>query len=68
MMYGWIIGAILIVVLIVALGRGNTFNKRTNGTGDSNTNNSAMEILKNRYAKGDIDKEEFEERKAEIGK
>lgn len=68
MMYGWIIGVILVVVLIVALGRGGIFQKSTNGTEDSNTNSSAMETLKNRYAKGEIDKAEFEERKAELEK
>ncbi|HNP16931.1 MAG TPA: SHOCT domain-containing protein [Fulvivirga sp.] len=68
MMYGWIIGVILVVVLIVALGRGGNFQKSTNGTEDSNTNSSAMETLKNRYAKGEIDKAEFEERKAELKK
>lgn len=63
MMYGWIIGVILVVILIVALGKGGLFQRNT-GT----TNNSAMETLKNRYAKGEIDKAEFEERKAELEK
>lgn len=68
MMYGWIFGVILVVVLFVALGRGGIFKKSANGPADSNTNSSAMETLKNRYAKGEIDKEEFEERKAELEK
>ncbi|MDZ7846511.1 MAG: SHOCT domain-containing protein [Owenweeksia sp.] len=63
MMYGWIIGLIVIIVLLVALGRGNIFQKRPNNT-DSNA--SSLEILKKRYANGEIDKQEFEERKAEL--
>ncbi|SMG23158.1 putative membrane protein [Marivirga sericea] len=65
MMYGWIIGVILIFVLIVALGRGGIFHK---GASPSTSKSSAMETLKNRYAKGEIDKAEFEERKAELKK
>ncbi|MEQ9439913.1 MAG: SHOCT domain-containing protein [Cyclobacteriaceae bacterium] len=65
MMYGWIIGVILVIVLIVVLGRGGIFQK---GTNQSNHESSALEILKNRYAKGEIDKAEFEERKAEMKK
>ncbi|MDX5428693.1 MAG: SHOCT domain-containing protein [Bacteroidota bacterium] len=64
-MFGWIIGVIVIIVLIVALGRGNVFQNKPDNT-DSNT--SALETLKKRYAKGEIDKEEFEERKAELEK
>tara|TARA_R110000868_G_scaffold125511_3_gene331481 strand:+ start:8451 stop:8657 length:207 start_codon:yes stop_codon:yes gene_type:complete len=68
-MYGWIIGTILVVVLIVALGKGGIFQRNTGTTDDGNTNNnSAMETLKNRYAKGEIDKAEFEERKTELEK
>ncbi|MBD3627744.1 SHOCT domain-containing protein [Cyclobacterium sp.] len=69
MMYGWVIGIILVVVLIVALGKGGIFQRNTGATDDGNTNNnSAMETLKNRYAKGEIDKAEFEERKTELEK
>lgn len=65
MMFGWIIGAIVIIVLIVALGRGNILQKYTDS---SSSTTSALEMLRKRYAKGEIDKEEFEERKAELEK
>ncbi len=68
MMYGWIIGAILIVVLIVALGRGGIFQKNSGTTGGKSSNDSAMDTLKKRYARGEIEKAEYEERKAELEK
>ncbi len=68
MMYGWIIGVILIIVLIVALGRGRIFQRNTGATTGIESNSSAMETLKNRYANGEIDKKEFEEKKAELEK
>lgn len=67
MMYGWIIGLILVVVLVMALGRASFFQKKTNTpTTEPNKSSSAIEILENRYAKGEIGKEEFEEKKAEL--
>ena len=68
MMYGWIIGLILIVVLIAALGRGRIFQRNAGTTAIKNNNDSALETLKERYAKGEIDKEEYEERKTELEK
>ena len=68
MMYGWIIGLILVVVLIVALSRGGILQKNTGTSAGNNVNVSAMETLKNRYAKGEIDEAEFEKRKAELEK
>lgn len=68
MMFGWIIGLILIVVLIAALGRGRIFPKNTGATAIKNKNDSALETLKERYAKGEIDKDEYEERKTELEK
>ncbi len=68
MMYGWIIGLILIVVLIAALGRGRIFQRNAGTTTIKNNNDSALETLKERYAKGEIDKDEYEERKTELEK
>ncbi len=55
MMIFWILLFIALVVLFLIAFR-NTGSKEE----------SAMEILKKRYARGEIDKEEFEERKNEI--
>lgn len=68
MMYGWIIGIILLIVLIVVLVRGNLFQKKAGSDAGGTKDSSPMETLKNRYAKGEIDKNEFEDRKAELEK
>ena len=68
MMFGWIIGLVLVVVLIVAIGRGGIFQRNAGITAANNKSSPAMETLKTRYAKGEIDKVEFEKRKAELEK
>lgn len=60
--WGWIIGLIIIVAIIWF------FIKSAN---QSNTpvqsgSKSALDILKERYARGEIDKDEFEERKKDL--
>ncbi|MDP3948847.1 MAG: SHOCT domain-containing protein [bacterium] len=52
----------LIIVGIVALVRGVSGN----GTSRHRGGNSAIEILKERYAKGEIDKKEFEAKKKDL--
>ncbi|NDP22535.1 MAG: SHOCT domain-containing protein [Paludibacter sp.] len=58
----WIIGIMLLIGIIwlVAL-RINRRNKFSREPGKS-----VLDILKERYARGEIDKQEFEERKKEI--
>lgn len=68
MMYGWIIGLLLIVILFLAVKRSGVFKRNPNSTIDNNKTATPLETLKNRYAKGEIDKEEFEKRKAELEK
>ena len=69
MMFVWIIGVVLVVVLIAALGKGNLFKTHNQKSRETNTGDgTAMEILKNRYAKGEIDNAVFEKRKAELEK
>ncbi len=65
-MFGWIIGLILVVVIFVILGKGGIFQKNTGTTESRNRNSSAMETLKDRYAKGEIDSEEFNKIKEDI--
>ena len=62
MMLLWILLIVGIVLLIVWLTRQSGVR---NGKGN-NSDETAMDILKKRYAKGEIDKEEFERMKREL--
>jgi putative membrane protein len=60
--WGWLISLIIIGVLIWLL------VKAFAGTGQSKTagDKKPLDILKERYAKGEITREEFEERKKDL--
>ncbi len=62
--FGAVLHLIFWLIIIAIIIR---FIKRRKGTGDwrmfRHGGNSAVEILKERYAKGEIDKAEFEEKK-----
>lgn len=68
MMYGWIIAVIVVVILFVAFNKGGIFKRKPNSTENNRTPKTPLETLKNRYAKGEIDEEEFEKRKKELEK
>jgi putative membrane protein len=62
--FGWLLWLLLIGVVVwavVALAGGAG---RDRGSGRSSK--SALEILEERYARGEIDREEFEEKKADL--
>ncbi len=66
--FGMIIMAafwIAVIVGVVLLIRWLVISTRTEGH-RTLTGNSALEILKARYAKGEIDKKEFEEKKKDL--
>lgn len=55
----WIIGIIVLTLIIWLVVRAASKNPDANLQG----NKSSLDMLKDRYAKGEIDKKEFEERK-----
>ena len=57
----WIFGLIFMVLIIWLVVRISATNFR-----NSSGTNTAMEILKERYARGEIDKEEFETKKRDL--
>jgi putative membrane protein len=58
----WIIGIIIIVAIAWMVVK--SMNKNTGST--NNPGKSALDILKERYAKGEINKDEFEERRKDL--
>lgn len=60
--FGWIIGIVILVAVILLV-----INATRNQTGKTNSDNKTpLDILKERYARGEIDNEEFEERKRNL--
>ena len=67
-MYGWGLGGglmmlilwVLVVLLVVWLIR------EFSGQGNTRTSSTALDILKERYVKGEINKEEFEQKKKDL--
>lgn len=63
--YGWIymiLGTLLIVGIVLLI----VWLVRQSGAGSSNREETAIDILKKRYAKGEIDKEEYERMKRDL--
>lgn len=58
----WIIGLIVIIAFIMLIVKSMNRNTRPTNANER----SALDILKDRYAKGEIDKHEFEERKRSL--
>jgi len=59
----WVVVIGLVVWAIVAAGRGGG---RSSGVEPSGHSESALEILKRRYARGEINKAEYEEKKKDL--
>lgn len=62
MLMGWIIPLIIIVIIAIAV-----YMIVNNKKEDKNTrSNSALDILNERYAKGEIDEEEYSKKKKDL--
>ena len=59
----WIVVIGLVIWAIIAAGRGAGLSGGSGSTGGSE---SALEILKKRYASGEINKAEYEEKKKDL--
>lgn len=60
--WGWILGVLVLVVLVWFIAR----SINSDGLRGGSSEKSAIEILKERYARGEIDKEEYEHRKKDL--
>jgi putative membrane protein len=57
---------VAVIVGIIFLIRWLVVSSRTGGPGASHGADTALDILKKRYARGEIDKPEFEEKKKDL--
>ncbi len=63
--FGWLFGLIVLILVIWAVTRGiNAGSHHSHSTPVEKK--SALDILKERYARGEINKEEFQEKKHDI--
>lgn len=60
--WGWIIGLIIIGLIVWLVVRTTTHNTSPAAV----SKDSALDVLKKRYARGEIDKDEFEEKKKDL--
>lgn len=63
MLVFWVLLVVFIVWAVKGFGSKNCCSHSNHG---SSSNSNALEILKERYAKGEIDKKEFEEKKKDL--
>lgn len=57
---GWLIFLAILILIVIVVWR------LLQGQGSSRSEDSALEILRQRYAAGEIDREEFEARKRDL--
>jgi putative membrane protein len=67
MMLGWIIGLVVLVLLILLVVRLTAGTSTAAGRGSPGSEESAQEILKQRYARGEIDEQQYRQMRDELG-
>ncbi len=63
----WVLVIVGVIWLVATIARGSSTGAPRTNTDASLTAPTALDILKTRYAKGEITKEQFEEMKRELG-
>lgn len=63
---GGIFQILILVIVIIAVVWAIRYFTGQRQIGSSSSSDSALEILKRRYANGEIDKEEFEQKKKDL--
>lgn len=61
--WGWIIGLVVLALIVWLVVKVTTQNTTASSAGGRET---PLDVLKKRYARGEIDKQEFEEKKKEL--
>lgn len=62
--FGWLFMFLMMVLVILGVVAVIRYLSHVNGT--TTKQNSAMEVLRNRYAKGEIDKKEFDDKRKDL--
>ncbi|MFP4529516.1 MAG: SHOCT domain-containing protein [Candidatus Kapaibacterium sp.] len=62
MMFGWVIGLAVLIGIILLIAKMVSGNRQ----GGQSRDKTPLEILKERYARGEIDSDEYEQRKRKL--